>query len=241
MALVFGGEEDWGADVGPLDAEGGVVEAQAALGLRIVEVIALVGKERVVFEYDEPVREAARDVELTSVLGGKDFRDILAVGRRALPDVDRHVPDRAVDHVHQLRLRTRRRLPVESAHHALRGERLVVLHEVGGNSRLLVALGVIGFAEPSAGIAEAVRLDDLHIRNRSLNNFHNQHILYQFSTQLGRGKVRECVVGRCRGSEGVVEKEGGGGGRRSWSKELDVESGGKLPFLVCRATREAAP
>ena len=47
MGGVLRGEDGRDAGVGPVDAEGGVVEAEAALGFLAVEVVALVGEEGV--------------------------------------------------------------------------------------------------------------------------------------------------------------------------------------------------
>ena len=165
MELVFGGEEDRDVERGPFDAQGGVVEHEAALGRLAVEVVALVREERVVLEDDEAMREAARNEELLLVLSGQDDAHVLPERRRALADVDRDIPDRAVDDAHELRLGVFARLPVESAHDALRRERLVVLDEVGGDPRRLVPRGVILLAEPSAAVAKRLRLYDLHARD----------------------------------------------------------------------------
>ena len=119
MELVFGGEEDRDVERGPFDAKGGVVEHEAALGCLAVEVVALVGEERVILEDDEAMREAARDEELLLVLSSQNDAHVLPERRRALADIDRDIPDRAADDAHELRLGVFARLPVESAHDAL--------------------------------------------------------------------------------------------------------------------------
>ena len=67
------------ANFGPCYAERGVVKAHAAVCRSAVEVVALVGKERVVLQYDEAVGKPARYEELLFVLGRQLDAEPLAV------------------------------------------------------------------------------------------------------------------------------------------------------------------
>ena len=165
MKLVFLRKEEVATRPGPLDAEGGIVELEAALGFPAVNVVALVGEERIVLEDDETMREAARNEELASVLGRELAADGLAEGRRALADVDGDIPDGAADDADEFRLGVTACLPVETAQDAARGAAFVVLDEVGGDAGRGVADGVVGLDEIAARIAEDDGFDDLDVGN----------------------------------------------------------------------------
>ena len=60
------------------------------------------------------VQQSRRDPELLPVLRRQHDAGMLAVGRRAAPDVHRDVPDRAAHHAHQLALRVRPDLQMQA-------------------------------------------------------------------------------------------------------------------------------
>ena len=60
MVFVLFGEVPLGGGDAPVDAKGWVIEAHAALGGGIVEVVALVGEDGFLRENGEAVGEAAR-------------------------------------------------------------------------------------------------------------------------------------------------------------------------------------
>ena len=170
--MVFCRECQRNADLWPFYAKRGVVEAHAAIDFAAVEVVALVAEERVVLKDDEAVGEAARNVELAAILGGESGGDMFAECRRAFADIDRHIPDCPANHANELGLRVGGRLPMEAANDALGREALVILDEGVGYARLMVATGVVGFAEPAAFVAEHVGLDDLYARDFCIDDFH---------------------------------------------------------------------
>ena len=108
--------------------------------------------------------------------------------RRALANVHRHVPHRAADDAHELRLGVRPGLPVEPAHDALHRAALVVLHELGVDARRRIARAVVRLAEIPARICEHVWLDDLHARNIRRLDFHGSPFL---SVTSGRAARRQ--------------------------------------------------
>ena len=99
---------------------------------------------------------------------------MLAERRRALPDIHRHVQDRAPGAAHQLALRARRGLEVQAPQHAaLGGKGVVVLderliHPVLGHQIRAEHLG-----EETTGVAVlARRRDQQYVRDGEAFNMH---------------------------------------------------------------------
>ncbi len=97
MTEVFFGKGKGDAEVGPAKVKGRVIEAEAAFGGGTVEIVALIGEERVILEDDEAVGEAAGDVELKAVLGSELNGDMPAKCGGVFADVNGHVPDGTAD------------------------------------------------------------------------------------------------------------------------------------------------
>ena len=149
-----------------------VVPGYRALGLRRVEVVALVLEHHLLAQHAEPVREAARDEELPVVLPRELDGHVPPEGRRPLPDVHRHVKDSTLYHPDQLRLRMRRLLEVQSPDDPVVRPALVVLHEMHiGHLLLELPLGE-RFEEIAAVIPEYPRLNDYRAVYRRLDYFH---------------------------------------------------------------------
>ena len=117
----------------PVDAQIRVVPGYRALGLRGIEIVALILEHHLLAQHAEPVREALRDEELPVVLPRKLDGHVPPECRRPLPDVHRHVKNGALYHPDQLRLRVRRLLEMQSSDDSVARPAFVVLHE----SRLL--------------------------------------------------------------------------------------------------------
>ena len=64
MLLILLAQEDRHINLRPFDSERRIVELKPTVSFRMIEVVALVGEERVVFQYDEAVSEAARNIKL---------------------------------------------------------------------------------------------------------------------------------------------------------------------------------
>ena len=103
----------------PLEPEPRVVEAQAALRLRRVELADLVARLGAVLEHLVAVREPLRHVERAMIVGGQLDRDVLEVRRALRTQVDDDVEDRPARAAHELRLRSRRELEVHPAERPL--------------------------------------------------------------------------------------------------------------------------
>ena len=73
VAGVLAAEDSLGGGDAPVDAKGVVEDADAAVGLRVVELVALVLEDGGLAEYGETVGEALRDEELTVVVFGEFY------------------------------------------------------------------------------------------------------------------------------------------------------------------------
>ena len=129
MAGVFITEDGLGGGDAPVDAEGVVEDADAAVGLRVVELVALVLEDGGLAEYGEAVGEALRDEELAVVVFGEFYGDVLTVGRGAFTDVNGYVQDGAFDAANDFALWKRRALEMQTTHHAVSGFAFIILDE----------------------------------------------------------------------------------------------------------------
>ena len=82
--------------------------------------------------------------------------------RRSRPQVDRHIPDMACQHPHQLALRLAQ-LVVQSAQHPAGRKRLVILNKRGGHAQPRKGLRVEHLREPSAVVAKPARTENFHV------------------------------------------------------------------------------
>src|SRR5690606_11311529 len=94
-----------------------------------------------------------------------------AAGRRIGIDVHSHVVHGAAADADQLALRTAA-LEMQAAQHALAGAGVVVLDERQADACLTVALGLEGFEEEAAVIAEYFWLDDQYAGQRGFDDLH---------------------------------------------------------------------
>ena len=162
----------------PVDAQVRVVPGYRALGLRRVEVVALVLEHHLLAQHAEPVREAPRDKELPVVLPRKLDGHVPPEGRRPLPDVHRHIEDRALYHPDQLRLCVRRLLEVQPPDDPVARPALVVLHEMHVSNLLReLPLGE-RFEEIPAAIPEYPRLDDYRAVYLRFDYFHRLNLVF---------------------------------------------------------------
>ena len=118
------------------------------------------------------VQEARRDPELLPVLRAQHGADMPAVGRRAAPDIDRDVPDRAAHHAHQLALRVRRDLQCSPRTTPRSADtRVIVLHERTRRCRPRRSGAAFQVSEKKPrGVEEARRRDQQHIGNRQVGS-----------------------------------------------------------------------
>ena len=92
----------------PVYSEGGVEDADASVGLRVVEVVALVLEHGFFAEHCEAVGETARYEELAMVVLCQFYCYVLSVCRTAISDVNGYIEHCTLDAAHELALRERR-------------------------------------------------------------------------------------------------------------------------------------
>ena len=156
----------------PVDAQTFVLDADTAVGLRGVEVVALVLEDGRLAQYGKAVGEAAGDEELAVVLFCQLYGDMLPVGGRAFADVDGYVEDPAADAAYQLALCIGRTLEVQPAHHAVARHALVVLYELY-RAYLFVELFLRkGLEKVAPGIPKDAGLYNYYAFYRGLDDFH---------------------------------------------------------------------
>ena len=141
MAGVLVAEEGTGGGDAPVDAEAVVEDADATVGLGMVELITFVLEDGGVAEDGEAVGEALGDEELAVVVLCQFYGDMLAEGGTATTYVDSDVEDGTADAADELGLGEGGTLEVQAPHDAVRGLALVVLDENDG-SYLLVELAL---------------------------------------------------------------------------------------------------
>ena len=104
MAGVFVAEDGLGGGDAPVDAEGVVEDADASVGLGVVELVTLVLEYGGLAQYSEAVGEALRDEELAMVVFGEFYGDVLTVGWGTFADVNGYIQDSAFDTANEFAL-----------------------------------------------------------------------------------------------------------------------------------------
>src|SRR6266849_6117217 len=137
----------------PGDAESGVAPQQAAIVLRRIIGAHSINHLGVGFERAITVSKPFGYEDLVALRGTQHHRDMPAETGGTPANIDRDIEDRARGHAQQLGLGKRRNLEVEAANHALaRGQRMVVLDEVGVDSMSLQHVLLEYFRKEPAGI-----------------------------------------------------------------------------------------
>ena len=152
----------------PFDANGGIVPHEAALVVRMIDVVTLIAELGLVGEHKEAVREMLRNEELALVLRGENHALPLAVGRAAVAQVNRHVENRAAHDAHELGLRMLN-LEMEASQHTLGARRLVILDEIDVDAARHEVRLLVGFHEVAAVIPVALHVDDNHASDGRLS------------------------------------------------------------------------
>ena len=105
--------------------------------------------------------KARRHQQLLAVLETQLDPEPLAIGGRALANINRHIEQCAAPAAHQLVLRMGRGLKMEPANCARRHrQRMVVLHKRNGDPAFLQRAGAIALREKPPMIAETRRRDN---------------------------------------------------------------------------------
>lgn len=119
----------------PVDSKGVVKDADATVGLGMVELIALVLEDCCLAQYGKTMGKALGDEELTMVVLCQLHGDMLAVGGTALADIYCDIKDGSPDTAHEFALGERGTLEMEAAHDAVGGHGFVVLDEGDGMTK----------------------------------------------------------------------------------------------------------
>ena len=111
-------------------------------------------------------------VELASVLGGRGLPHPPPERPAARPHVHGHVEHLAPEHGHQLALCVRRPLQMQAAQDAVLRIRHVVLHKLGVDPSLAIAVSLSGLDEPPALVTEHTAVDAEDIGDRGRRDGH---------------------------------------------------------------------
>ena len=103
----------------PVDVQRRVGEQNTAIGLWIIEIVALIGEDRALAQYRKSMGKTARDIELTMALGIQFHSKMLTIGRTILAQVHRHIQHTALCAADQLGLSLRWTLEVQTAYYAV--------------------------------------------------------------------------------------------------------------------------
>src|SRR3712207_6177742 len=111
--------------------------------------------------------KAARDKELTAVVGRKRCSLPMSKGGTAWTQVNRHIKDFALDYAHKLGLRMGN-LKVQATQDALGRTGLVVLHKLGCDAAGDKVGALVGLGEIAALIAKCLGINQDHTIDRGM-------------------------------------------------------------------------
>lgn len=144
----------------PLYPEDGAIGSDTAFVCFGIVIITFVKKSGGFTQYSISMRKPAGHKKLPPVLSAEYARVALPISGRPRPDVHRNVEHLAVQDAHQFGLLERRYLIVKTPQNAPSGIRLVILHEMGMDARLLECLLVVTFEKMAALVAKYLWLKE---------------------------------------------------------------------------------
>ena len=158
----------------PVDGKVWVIPRYCTFALGGIVVVTLILEDGLVAEHSKAMSKTARNEELAVVVLREHHCNMLAKGRAALADVDRHIEHCSLDNTHELALSVGRFLIVKATHHTCHGTALIVLNKCGLADLLLKLSLRKALEEITAGIAKKFGFDDFHIGYFGINNvYHN--------------------------------------------------------------------
>ena len=151
----------------PINAKRLVLDIDAAISLRMIELVAFVLEDGSLGENGETMSEATRDKKLTMIVFCQFYCYMVAECRGAFADVNGYVKYCTFDAAHELTLCIWHALIVKTTHHTVGRHRFVVLHEVDTMPKdgryFLVKLSLReALEEVAAGVFEYTWLNDEH-------------------------------------------------------------------------------
>src|ERR1051325_3107970 len=157
----------------PGDGKGGVVPPKPPVMLGRIVAVHLVDDLGIGLERAEPVGKSLGNKELVAFLGAEHEPDMMPVGWRAVPEIDRDIEDRTGRDAHQLCLWLRRDLKMQAAYNAaISREREVFLDERPRDPVLPQQILPEDLGEKPARVKPANRLYLLYVRNRGGADLH---------------------------------------------------------------------
>src|SRR5262249_25099544 len=145
----------------PPDRKTGVIPSHTALAFRRVKRGDQVERLRIFFEGQKAVCKATRHVHHAAVLGAELGAEALPKTRRARPQIEDRVPQRAAHTAHDLHLRRLAQLVMHAAQRALVfAQRVVDLHKAGIESSCREFPLAIDAGKKTAVVFAFVELDD---------------------------------------------------------------------------------
>ena len=103
----------------PINAKRLILDIDAAISLRMIELVALVLEDGGFGENGEAMGKATRDEELTMIVFCQFYCYMLAKCRRTLADVNGYVKHCAFNTAHEFALGIWHALIVKTSHHAI--------------------------------------------------------------------------------------------------------------------------
>ena len=103
----------------PVNAQGFILDIDAAIGLGMIKLVALVLKNGGFGENGEAVSEATRDKKLTMIVFCQFYCHMLPECRRAFADVNSYVEYCALHTAHEFALGIWHALIMQSTHHTV--------------------------------------------------------------------------------------------------------------------------
>lgn len=103
----------------PIDAEGVILDTDATISLRMIELIAFVLEDSGLRENSEAMGKTTRDEKLTMIVFCQFHCHMLSECRLAFTDVNGYVKDCAFDATHEFALSIGHALIVQTTHHAV--------------------------------------------------------------------------------------------------------------------------
>lgn len=157
----------------PVNAERGVGDGNATIGLGGVEIIAFILEHSGVAQHGEAMSEATGYKELEMIVLGELDSDVATIGGRVAPDVDCNIKDTPSDTADELGLSEGGALEMKASHHAFGGTGFIVLDEIDRTDEFIKDLFVIAFKKIAASIGKNAGLKDYNALDVSFNNLHS--------------------------------------------------------------------
>ena len=172
MLVLLGEDHEFGREL-PVNVQCRIGKQDSSIRFGMIKLITLLRENSRFGKYRETMRKTLRNKELTVIvlveLDGKP----LAKSRTVLAQINRNIQHPSPRTTYKLRLRERRTLEMQAAHHSETGTRLIVLHKPRRYTGVKITLFVVGFNKITASVRKDFGLDDEKTGNGSGEDVHN--------------------------------------------------------------------